>query len=464
MQTSDQPTPINPPDHLEQLATTPDAPAPTPTSDRIASIDVLRGVAVLGIFVMNLPTFAFSAQAYLIPYLDGGFEGIHYFAWLLNYLIFDQKMMSIFSMLFGAGIVVFADRAMQKRGRAAGLFYRRLFWLWLIGMLHAYLIWEGDILVFYAISGAIVYLFRKLRPRWLILISITLLAVGMAINTSSGYFFNLTRSMHEQRLDLIERGEPVPPTVESLAEAWTGIIDEDSGEVITEGFREMVAPSAELLEKERKAVLGSFLDRAAFRAPDVLMFQTFLYLIWGVWRVCGMMLLGMALFKLGIFSGARSTAFYTHMALICLGLGFPINALGAFVLHRADYDLALWFYYTGHFNYISSALIALGYTAIVMLICKSGALAPITSALASVGRMAFTNYLMQSVIAAIVFFGWGFGLYASLQRAELIPVVLGVWTFQILLSVWWLRRFRFGPMEWLWRSLTYWKRQPFRRT
>lgn len=462
MHTSDHPAPINPPDH--PTPTTPDAPAPTPGADRIASIDVLRGVAVLGIFVMNLPTFAFSAQAYLIPYLDGGFEGIHYYTWLLNYLFFDQKMMSIFSMLFGAGIVVFADRAMQKRGRAAGLFYRRLFWLWLIGMLHAYLIWEGDILVFYAISGAIVYLFRKLRPRWLILISITLLTIGLVINSGTGYFCNLTRSMHELRLDLIERGEPVPPAVESLAEAWTGIVDEESDEVIEEGIQAMIEPSAELLEKERNAVLGSFLDRATHRAPEVFMFQTFLYLIWGFWRVCAMMLLGMALYKLGVFSATRSNTFYTRMALICLGLGLPINALGAFMLHRANYDFALWFYYTGHFNYISSALIALGYTAIVMLICKSGALKPITSALASVGRMAFTNYLMQSVIAAVIFFGWGFGLYASLQRAELIPVVLGVWTFQILLSIWWLRRFRFGPMEWLWRSLTYWKRQPFRRT
>ncbi len=465
MQPITDPAPIDPPDHLTSLpASTPDAPAPTPGADRIGSIDVLRGVAVLGIFVMNLPTFAFSAQAYLIPHLAGGFEGVNYFTWLFSHLFFDQKMMSIFSMLFGAGIVVFADRAMEKRHRAAGLFYRRLFWLWLIGMLHAYLIWEGDILVFYATSGAVVYLLRKLRPRWLILISVALLTIGMAVNTVTGFFFDYTRSMHEQRLALIERGEPVPYSVESFAEAWTGIIDNESGEVVEEGIREMIAPSPEFLEKERNAVLGSFLDRAAHRAPEVLAFQTFLYLIWGFWRVCAMMLLGMALYKLGIFSAARSTSFYTRMGVICLGIGLPFMALSAHMLHRADFDLALWFFYTGHFNYIGSALLALAYTAIVMLICKSGALTPVTSALASVGRMAFTNYLMQSMIAAIAFFGWGFGLYASLERAELIPVVLGMWFFQIVFSIWWLRRFRFGPMEWLWRSLTYWRVQPMRRT
>lgn len=447
---------------------TPDTAAPITRAERIESIDVLRGLAVLGILTMNIPWFAFTSMAFFHPPVAGGFEGVNHLTWLLNHLFFDQKMMSIFSMLFGAGVFIFADRAMQKRGKAMGLFYRRLFWLLLIGLIHAYIFWEGDILVAYALCGALVYPLRRLRPVWLIIIATIVLMVGPILSSGQGWFFGFARDMHEEQIRLLERGEEVPAGVAGIAEAWGGVVDPETGEVVQEGIRTFADPTpeelAQVMDEERDAVRGSFTDRIRHRAPDVLKFQTFYMLVWGVWRVTGMMLLGMALYKLGFFSAMRSTRFYGVLTAMGFGLGLPIVGAGAYFMERADHDLVAWFLYTGHFNYFGSILVALGWVGLMMLLCRSGAARLIPRVLAPVGRMAFTNYLMQTLICSIIFFGWGFGLFSSLERASLVPIVVAIWIFQMFFSAWWLSRFRFGPMEWLWRSLTYWRIQPFRRT
>lgn len=434
------------------------------SGNRIEFLDVLRGFALLGIFAMNLPFFAFSAHAYINPQLEGGFDGIHYFTWLFKHLFFDQKMLSIFSMLFGAGTIIFTERQSKKKDRSNALLWRKLFWLFLIGIIHAYIIWEGDILVSYSISAALVYLFRRFSPFWLILISVALFICGMSILSAQGYYFTLTREMHEQEIRLLEQGKSVPENIEALARAWTGVIDKESREILVEGIRETIEPGPELLEEERNAVLGSFLERVRYRAPEVFLYQSLVYLMWILWKLCGLMLLGMALYKLGVLSGTRSRTFYLRMALTCFGLGFFANVLSVLALHFTNFDAALWFLYVGHFNYVSSVLIALGYSACIMLICKSNILTSLRLALGSVGRMSLTNYLLQSLIAAFLFFGWGLGWYSFLQRAELIPLILLVWAFQILFSSFWLKRFCLGPIEWVWRSLTYWKLQPLRQS
>ena len=346
-----------------------------------------------------------------------------------------MKMMAIFSMLFGAGVALMAERLDATGRNPAAVHYRRMLWLLAIGMLHAYLIWFGDILVAYALIGMLVYPLRKLRARWLLLIAGLLLPVGMALSGLQQLLFEAMRSA--------ESG--------GMADAWkeTSI---------------MFFPTETSLEDERQKVLSGFLARALAQAPDVIMMQTWVFAMFTLWRVSALMLLGMALHKAGLFKADRSTRFYTIMLAAGGLIGGGLVGAGVLVNHANGFDPIAFFGVVGWFNYAGSVGVALAWVALVMLLCKSGALAWLRHALASVGRMAFTNYLSQSLIAAFIFYGWGLGYFGQLSRAELVPIVLGVWAFQLIVSPLWLSRFRFGPMEWVWRSLTYWKPAPMLRT
>ena len=412
--------------------------SPVRESDRIDSIDVLRGLALLGIFVMNIPSFALSGYSFFNPPLDGGFEGADYWAWLLSHMFFDQKMMSIFSMLFGAGVILFTSRLERKRGRGiAGVHYRRMAWLLAIGMLHAYLFWFGDILVTYALVGMLVFLLRKLPPVWLVVIAAILLPISPILSIAQQLGFEYVRGQAEQ-------GNA------QFSEMWAEM---------KVGFY----PTETELDEERQTFMSSFFGRVEGAAINVFFMQTYVFITWAVWRVTAMMLLGMALFKWGVFSAERSYRFYGVLMGAGLLFGIPMILLGVSGMHASDFDTLKYFGVNGAFNAFGSVGVALAWVGLIMMVCKAAVAAPVRAGLAAVGRMAFTNYLSQTVIASILFYGWGFGLYGQLSRSELLLVVAGVWAFQIALSLVWLKHFRFGPMEWLWRSLTYWRRAPMRR-
>ncbi len=174
------------------------------------------------------------------------------------------------------------------------------------------------------------------------------------------------------------------------------------------------------------------------------------------------MLIGMGLMQLGVFAAARTFRFYAVLTLCGYSLGLPLVGYGIYDQIHTDFDPVHQLLVGGHFNYIGSLFVALGHAGLVMLICKAGLLSWLTARLAAVGRMALSNYLMQSLICTTLFEGWGLGLFGKLDRFQLLGVVVSIWLVQLLVSPLWLRSFRFGPMEWLWRSLTYWKRHPFR--
>ncbi len=407
---------------------------PTVRQDRISSIDTLRGVALLGIFVMNIPIFAFTGTAFFNPPAGGGFEGADYLTWLFSHLLFDMKMMAIFSMLFGAGVALMAER-MDATGRsAAGVHYRRMGWLLLIGMIHAYVIWFGDILVAYALVGMMVYPLRKLRRMWLVLIASLLVIVGLALNGLQQLMFEAMRNA--------ESG--------GLAEAW-------------KGTSIMFYPTESSLKDERDIALGGFIARALGQAPSVIFMQTWVFATYVLWRVGALMLLGMALHQAGVFKAARSMRFYAGMFAASAIFGGGLVVAGVLVNRANGFDPVAFFGVVGWFNYLGSIGVALAWIALIMLLCKSGAIGWLRHALASVGRMALTNYLMQSLIGAFIFYGWGLGYFGELSRSQLVPIVLGVWALQLIISPIWLSQFRFGPMEWLWRSLTYLRPAPMRR-
>jgi uncharacterized protein len=427
--------------------TTPDAPhaAPVKGAERIAFIDTLRGFALLGILPMNIPFFAYYSFAFFTPSIQGGFEGANFLAWLFGHLFFEFKMMTIFSALFGAGIIVFTTRAIQKSGKCAGLYYRRLGWLLLFGLIHAYVIWEGDILVTYAICGAIAFLFRKLKVRTLLIVATALLLVAPSINVLMGYFFGLMRDAAAA----VDAG---------TAEEWQkGFAD---------GWRETqksFVPTEEMLADQRAAFEGGYLDLLPHRASQAALFQFFMLPLWGVWRVTAVMLLGMAALKAGVFTGTRTPRFYFGMVGVGYLVGLPLVGVGAALLVRSSFDIVTWYTLSSHFNYFGSLLVAAGHVGLLALLVKAGALQWLTSRLASVGQMAFTNYIAHSVICALLFYGYGFGLWGEISRVGLWGIVAMIWIAQLLWSPWWLARFRFGPLEWLWRSLTYWSAQPMRR-
>ena len=408
---------------------------PTTRSDRIDAIDTLRGVALLGIFVMNIPIFAFTGAAFFNPPAGGGFDGADYATWLVGHLLFDMKMMAIFSMLFGAGVALMAERLEQTGRKPASVHYRRMLWLLVIGMLHAYLIWFGDILVAYSLVGMMVYPLRKLRTKWLLLLAGLLLPVGMAFSGLQQLMFEAMRSADSG----------------GMADAW-------------KEWSIMFYPTEASLADESEAALGGFFNRALSHAPSVIFMQTWVFATFIIWRVSALMLLGMALHKAGVFKTARSTRFYATMLATGVAVGGGLVGAGVLINHANDFDPVAFFGVVGWFNYLGSVGVALAWVALVMLLCKSGAFGWLRHALAAVGRMAFTNYLSQSLIAAFIFYGWGLGYFGQFSRAELVPIILGVWAFQLVVSPLWLAKFRFGPMEWLWRSLTYMKPAPMLRT
>ena len=192
--------------------------------------------------------------------------------------------------------------------------------------------------------------------------------------------------------------------------------------------------------------------------------QTFLFLIGTFWQSSGLMLLGMALYKWGILSANKSTEFYIKMTIIGLSIGWFLTGFGVFKNFQAGWNFEYSMFIGSQFNYLGSVVTALGYVAIIMLICKSTRCIIFKNLMANVGKMAFTNYILMSVIAMFIFYGNGFGLFGRVERWEQFLIVIGIWIILIVFSSVWLKYFYYGPLEWLWRVLTYWKRQPFRKS
>ncbi len=402
-------------------------PGPTTQAERIVSMDVLRGFAVLGILVMNIQSFAMIGPAYFNPNAYGDLTGLNYGVWLFSHLFFDMKFLTIFSMLFGAGIVLMSERAEAKGRKPSGLHYRRMGVLVLFGIAHGWILWTGDILYTYAMCGLLVYLFRERNPKTLILLGLTSIAIASLLNLMSQF------SM------------PYWPEESVL------------------GMKEMWAPTAAQVQAELGALGGSWTEQMAHRAPQILMMETFVFLFNLSWRAGGVMLLGMGLFKLGVFSAGLPARIYQKMILAAVLVGMPLILGGIWYQNATGWALETGFFGGIQFNYWGSIPLALGWIGLVMLFCQRAPGSWLYRSLASTGQMAFTNYIMQTLICTTLFYGHGFGLFGTVERTGQILIVLGVWTIQLTLSPWWLARFRFGPLEWLWRSMSYGRAQPFRR-
>ena len=388
---------------------------------RLSSIDTLRGFALLGILVMNIQSFSMISAAYTFPNLHMDVTGVNLIIWAMSHVFADLKFMAIFSMLFGAGIILSTQQKEQAGYKTWAYHYKRTFWLLIFGMVHAYLIWYGDILVTYALCGFVVYWFRNFSVISLLVIGGISLSIALLIMVSAGF---------------------------ASVDVQQGIVHE-------------FVPSNVEIAGEIAAYQGAWGDVQHTRMIEALGIQIAIIPFFLFWRAGGLMLIGMALFKLDIFSAARSVQFYTRLFIVSGVIGFPLVTFGALQLIGQNWDPIYTLLQNGGvYNYLGSIAITLFYIGGVMLIAKKGIWAGLQDRLAAVGRMAFTNYILQSLIMTTLFYGYGFGLFGSVERWGQFVFVLAIWVFQLWLSPLWLSHFRFGPLEWLWRTLTYFKFQP----
>jgi uncharacterized protein len=429
-------------DAYTQLALT-----PVRLDERVSGLDTIRGFALLGILLMNISMFGLPFAAYDDPVPAGGYAGKNLVTWFIVSVVADGKMRAIFSMAFGASVYLLIDRLIRKgaAASAADIHYRRMLWLLLFGMIHGYLIWSGDILYPYAMCGLLLYPLRKLSPR-ILLTTAALMLVFMSGMAARNYSHFVQRQRESVQIAADEKaGKKLTPKQEESKKD----LDE-----LVKPFR----PSANDLKEDVDAHLGGWFKLVAFRYGQTHPFEADAY--YGHFDILMMMLVGMALMKLGVFTGNYSAKFYAVMAIVGFAVGVTTDSTAYWWTVRNNFRLDTW-YLTG-ITYELGRFTAFGYIGVIMLLVKFGALRAVTSTLGYVGRMAFSNYILTSLICTTIFDGYGFGLFGKLQRYQLYYVVAAVWTVNLVISPIWLRHFRFGPLEWLWRSLTYWKIQPFR--
>lgn len=414
-------------------------PRPVSEAERIRTLDVLRGLALLGILTINIRYFAIPLRRLNDPAFPGDqLQPGDFWAWLLGNIFLEDKMIALFSMLFGAGIVLLSRRLQQRAPDGWKIYYRRIFWLFVIGLLHAFLLWFGDILMTYALCGAVFFFLRKLPPWPLLALGCTLVAFAPGRTALPALYKDFTSPPVQTTVKMAQT-----PTPES----------EDSP------FEE---------EVQAAAYRGSYTDLFRWRARVVKDWHFLGAFDFDFWRCGGFILIGMALFSAGFLSGAKPTHVYWGVLLLGLSLGLLLVVLGVVPQwHKALYGTSDWtsesrriLGSTGQMlRHLAALFLAPAYASAIVLLCKVLELRP----LASVGRMALTNYLMQTVFCVVVFEGWGLGWWGQLSQTRLWTVVLLIWLFQVMASTVWLRFCQFGPVEWAWRSLSYKQVQPMRR-
>jgi uncharacterized protein len=422
---------------------------PVHGGERIGALDVLRGVAVLGILLMNILAFAMPFQASVDPSFGGGTTGVNLWIWAANTTLFEGKMRAIFSMLFGAGMLVLTSR-LEDRGlgeQAADVYYRRLLWLLAFGLVHAYFIWWGDILFFYSVIGLFLFPLRRLSSRALIVAGVVLLLIGAGRSLLGAVELRGIRAEAVAASAAAARGQTLTEAEKAAQNAWRE--------------RWNQAKNTGESAKETTAYRGGYLDALRARAGFLAGAQAQWLYHYFIFDIGGMMLIGIGLLKSGVLSARVSTRAYRLMAVAGFGFGVPLAALAVSHDISSGFDPATMAI-GGVMHAVARLPVALGYVAAVMLIWKAVALRPLLSPLAAVGQMAFSCYVAESLICTTLFYGYGFGWFAHLERYELYLVVLAVWAALLIASPLWLSRFAFGPLEWVWRSLTYLQRQPMR--
>lgn len=401
---------------------------------RYESLDAIRGVAVMGILAMNIVAFALPMSAYFNPAAGGPPSPGDLATWTFNFVFVDSKMRGLFSLLFGASTLLVIERAEAAGRSAARTHYARMLWLGVFGLAHFYFIWFGDILSLYAACGLLLYLFRGLSVRALLVWAALFLVIALALIGAMWL-----------SMAMIEAGRAPAGAGKQMAE-----------------FNAMMGPNSPAYAKDITHFLGSYAAIAGQRLTrDALepLVQVMLFL----WESMALMLIGMALFKARMLTGEWSAARYGRWAAIAFLLTAPPLALLAWHTGQQGFSTASVFGAALVLSVPFDMGMTVGWAALIMLLLKAWASPAVRARLAAAGQMAFTNYLTTSIVMTTIFYGYGLGLFGSVSRAGLYLFCFGMWAAILLWSKPWLDRHRYGPLEWLWRSLARGSAQPMRR-
>jgi uncharacterized protein len=404
---------------------------------RIPTLDIVRGVAVMGILAMNIVAFAMPFQAYMNPRAYGLESGADILSWLISFILIDGKMRGLFSFLFGASMLLVIERAEASGRSPAATHYRRMAWLLLFGLIHLYLIWFGDILVGYALLGMIAWLFRDQDAETLLRWGLRLLIVQLLI------FVALAAAVF-----MLREAATAPGAAPEAILEWRAF-DEQLG-----------TPSAGTIANELALYRGGYWGILTDRLRDQAIGPFKGLALFG-WETLAYFLFGMAALKNGFLSGEWSDAAYRRTALIGFGIGIPAYALLAWLIARDGFSVPMLLATVMAATVPFRPLMVAATAALIILLTRRGG--ALVDRLAAAGRTAFTNYLGTTLLMTSLFYGYGFGLYGYLSRAELWLVVAAMWVVMLLWSKSWLDRYRYGPLEWLWRSLARGSAQPMRK-
>jgi uncharacterized protein len=416
----------------------------------VVALDALRGVAVLGIFWINIILFALPDAAIVNPIAVGGAGTLNHGLWTFGALFIEGTMRGLFSLMFGASMLLFIVRAEQAAApRAGALYHRRTAWLIAFGLVHLYvLLMPDDILLIYGIAGLFLFPFRKLPPHRLATVSAVLIVAVTVLSGIEGFSETQVRDDAFDAHTRAAVGAELSEADQSAIKEWEEIHRE-------------VWPGKDVLAEEMKArrdSLGVLYAQNAEAVNDFILSGDGILWLIDVWI---MMFLGMALLKWRVITAERSRRFYGVLTAAGYGIGVPFKGWEVSVLWQSGFEPAGWLVSVP--DEAARVALTLGHIGLFFTIWHSGALGWLMRRLTEVGRMALTNYVGQTVIANLIFSGVGLGLFGQLERFQVHAVMAVIWVAQIWFSMWWLSRFAFGPLEWGWRSLTYMKSQRLRR-
>ncbi|MEX0731616.1 MAG: DUF418 domain-containing protein [Aquisalimonadaceae bacterium] len=390
------------------------------TNSRVPVLDVLRGVAILGILLMNIQSFGRLSSEYMNPKALGDPALLDWAVWVFSHVVADEKFISMLTLLFGAGIVLMAKHSRDAADVFEQRFRKRMAWLLVFGLVHGLLLWPGDILAAYAICGLVAVRFRDQEPVRLAMTGIFLLTMAMLL------WLLLTAAL-------------VFVVPESTLQ-----------QLITRHWE----PSRGVVAEEVTGLTFNWLTTAWDRAVHALGAQLWMLASDRIWRMLGMMFLGMALLKTGFLAGQWSLRQYYRVTVAGLAVGVPLVLGGIWFNEAMDWDFRYSMFLGRIPNHWGSVAIALAWVSVVIILVRQAALQRASRALEAVGRLAMTNYIAQTIICTTIFYGFGLGLFLQLGYLELLGVVAAVWTAQIAFSLTWRRFKSAGPLETLWRRLS----------
>lgn len=415
--------------------------SPVQLNERIGSLDFIRGIAILGILAMNIAHFSYPFFGAFNPYVYGFDSETDSLVRFLTYVFFDQKMMGLFTILFGAGFYLFIDRLDKKQLglKVIDIYTKRLLWLFIFGVIHAYFIWPGDVLYHYAILAFFLFPFRTWKVKNLIYLVVFLLIIQLS---NSLIIHNRTVNQYkEYRTSLAIQGDERVAKDSTIIKAWE---------------KRVILKTKEDYEKETALRKGNYIDnfKANISFQEVHKGKLFYSSI--LFRNLMMMIIGLIFIKTGVFSNYKIWRYYWPFTIVTMLLGIGLCATYSYY-NTYLYSMPVRTL-AGVLSFrVGPMVLSIGY-----LLLFNGLFQKFFARLkfrpfSSVGKMAFTNYIMQSIICVIVFFGFGFNHFDQYNRTELWIIVIAIWVFQIILSLVWLKNHKYGPLEWLWRRLTYGK-------